>query len=84
MSAVVIAGAVWVLLASPVAMLPLRMQYIPGVILLLAAPPLIVWFGLSHGVLAALAALAGFVSMFRNPLRYLWKRARGERPEIPT
>lgn len=76
MSVVVVAGAVWVLLSSLVAMLPLRMQYIPGVILLLAAPPLIVWFGLSHGVLAALAASAGFVSMFRNPLRYYWRKWR--------
>jgi len=25
-----------------------------------------------------------FVSMFRNPLRYLMRRLRGERPEIPT
>ena len=31
----------------------------------------------------ALAATAAFVSMFRNPLRYLWKKARGQHVELP-
>lgn len=67
----------WVFGAVTVAMLPLRLQYVPGIALLLAAPLLIVAIGLQHSWLWALAACAAFVSMFRNPLRYLWRRLRG-------
>lgn len=59
-------------------MLPMRRQYVPGVILLGAAPVLIVWLGLDHGWLVAGLATAGFVSMFRNPLRYFWRKWRGK------
>ncbi len=77
------ASVLWVLASAAVAMLPMRHQYIPGVALLIAAPVLIVLIGIELGwVLAVLATLA-FVSMFRNPLRYLWARLRGEHPEIP-
>ncbi|SHJ63212.1 Protein of unknown function [Shimia gijangensis] len=73
----------WVVAATVVAMLPMRRQYVPGVALLLAAPVLIgaIWW--DYGMWVGLAALFAFVSMFRNPLRYLWKRARGEKPELP-
>ena len=67
----------WVLAATAVAMLPMRKQYVPGVILLLAAPVLIVFLALQHGWIAGLAALMALVSMFRNPLRYFWRRWRG-------
>ena len=74
MSAALIAGALWVLVSALVAMLPMRRQYAPGLGLLLLAPGLILWIGWVHGWLwTALAAFA-FVSMFRNPLRYLWKK----------
>ena len=73
----------WVLAATGVAMLPMRHQYVPGLILLLAAPVLIVWIGIDVAWWAAVLALFAFVSMFRNPLRYLWARAKGERPELP-
>ena len=73
----------WVFASATVAMLPMRLQYIPGVILLLAAPVLIFFIGQQVGWIAALAGLAAFVSMFRNPLRYLWARLRGEKPELP-
>lgn len=52
--------------------------------MLIAAPVLIVWLGIEHGWVAALVALAAFLSMFRNPLRYLAKKAIGRpvvRPE---
>ena len=49
----------WVFASAIVAMLPMRHQYVPGVILL------------------------AFISMFRNPLRYFWARARGQRPTLP-
>lgn len=73
----------WVLAATAVAMLPMRRQYIPGVALLIAAPLLILWIGISVAWWAGVLALAAFVSMFRNPLRYFWAKARGQNPELP-
>lgn len=84
MSNALFAGCLWVLAAAIVALLPMRRQYVPGITLLLLAPVLLVWIALAHGVfLTAIGAFA-FVSMFRNPLIYLFRRVRGERPEIPT
>ncbi|MEM7471371.1 MAG: DUF2484 family protein [Pseudomonadota bacterium] len=76
-------AALWAIAATIVALLPMRLQYVPGVTLLIAAPLLIAFIGYEHGVWIALLGLAGFISMFRNPLRYFYRRARGERPEIP-
>ena len=73
----------WVLAATAVAMLPMRQQYIPGVALLIAAPLLILWIGVSVAWGAGVLALAAFVAMFRNPLRYFWAKARGQNPELP-
>jgi hypothetical protein len=73
----------WVFASAACAMLPIRNQYIPAVILLIAAPVLIVWIGYDVHPLAAIAAVAAFVSMFRNPLRYLYARLKGEQPELP-
>ena len=77
------ACCLWVVASAAVAMLPMRHQYIPGVTLLVAAPFLILWVGVSYSWIAAALAVFAFVSMFRNPLRYFLARARGERPEIP-
>lgn len=55
-----------------------------GGTLLFLAPVLIVVIWWEHGVWFGVAALLGFLSMMRNPLRYLWKRAKGEKPEIPS
>lgn len=82
-TAPVIACAFWALAATVVAFLPMRRQYAPGVTLLALAPVLIVWLGIAHGWLVGLLALGGFVSMFRNPLRYFWRKWRGEAPELP-
>lgn len=73
----------WVLASAAVAMLPMRHQYVPGAALLILAPVLIVWLGTVVGWWAAALAVLAFVSMFRNPLRYLWARARGMKPELP-
>ncbi|WP_299557853.1 DUF2484 family protein [uncultured Sulfitobacter sp.] len=73
----------WVFASVAVAMLPIRRQYVPGVALLVAAPILIGVLGYQYGWIYALLALAAFISMFRNPLRYIAARLRGERPEIP-
>ena len=73
----------WVFLSATVATLPYRMQYIPGAALLCAAPVLIVLIGIQVGWLFALPALAAFVSMFRNPLRFLLAKLRGQEFEVP-
>lgn len=69
--------------STVVAMLPMRHQYVPGVLLLIAAPVLILWIGLSVAWWASVLSLAAFVSMFRNPLRYLLAKARGHNPQLP-
>lgn len=76
-------GALWVIAATVVATLPMRWQYPPGIVLLVAAPVLIVWIGAAHGWIPSMIGLFAFVSMFRRPLGYFLRRARGERPEIP-
>lgn len=73
----------WVFASAGVAMLPMRRQYIPGIALLLAAPVLVIMAGIQFGWVYAVLALAAFISMFRNPLRYIAARLRGEHPEIP-
>ncbi len=83
MSLPLIIGCLWVLAATIVALLPMKHQYKPGLTLLIAAPFLIIWIGYVHGWIFGVLGLLAFVSMFRNPLIYLYKRARGERPEIP-
>ncbi len=80
MSLSIILAALWVLAATGVAMLPMRRQYAPGMVLLAGAAVLIVWLGLEFGAVAALGALAAFVSMFRRPLLYFWRRFRGIEP----
>lgn len=84
MSLSLITAAVWALLATLVAFLPMRAQFPPGIALLFAAPVLIGWIAWDHGVLLAGVGVLGFISMFRNPLIYLVKRLRGKRPEVPV
>jgi hypothetical protein len=84
MSPALLAGALWAIAAAVTALLPMRLQYPPGITLLVLAPVLILWIGWVHGWVLGALGLAAFVSMFRNPLRYLWKKARGlpvSRPE---
>ncbi|MCI5112359.1 MAG: DUF2484 family protein [Marivita sp.] len=73
----------WVFASVSVAMLPMRYQYAPGLVLLIAAPVLIGLIGQSVGIWAACAAMLAFVSMFRNPLRYFWNRLTGQLVEHP-
>lgn len=73
----------WVFASACVAMLPMRRQYVPGIILLLAAPVLIVMICIQVNWIAALLALAAFVSMFRNPLKFLIAKLKGQNPEVP-
>ncbi len=84
MSPAVVLGCVWVIAAAVVAMLPMRRQYAPGIALILAAPVLIVWIGLTHGWLWTAVGLFALISMFRNPFRYFLKRALGYPVELPA
>lgn len=83
MSAALIIAALWVVASTIVAFLPMRRQYLPGGILMLSAPLVIAAIAWQHGWIAGLAALAAFVSMFRKPLRYFWRKWRGLETEVP-
>lgn len=84
MSLSLVLGCLWVMAAAIVALLPMRRQYVPGVALLIAAPVLLGWIAYEHGAWIFAFGLFAFLSMFRNPLVYFWRRARGERPEVPS
>ena len=71
-------GALWIVAAALTAMLPMRAQMVPGLGLLIAAPVLLIWIGLTHGWLWLAFGLFAFVSMFRNPLIYFARRALGQ------
>jgi hypothetical protein len=73
----------WVFASALVAMMPMRWQYVPGVTLLLVAPVLIFEIAQSVGIWASVAGTLAFVSMYRNPLRYFWKRLTGRIVEVP-
>ncbi len=83
MSLPLIIGAFWVLAATATAMLPMRRQMVPGVTLLVLAPVLLVWIGAVHGWLWGGLGLLAFLSMFRNPLIYFWKRTTGRPVTLP-
>lgn len=78
-----IIACLWVIASAIVAFLPMKRQYYPGITLLVAAPVLIIWLGYDFGWWVALIGVFGFVSMFRNPLIYIYRRLRGEHPEVP-
>lgn len=70
-------ACIWAIFASITAMLPMRLQMVPGMALLIAAPVLLAWIGWQHGVWWVLIGLAAFLSMFRRPLIYFTRRALG-------
>ncbi len=76
-------AAFWVIIATFLAFLPMRLQYVPGLALLVLAVPLLVFIAIQHGVWIVLLVLAGFASMFRRPLAYLIRHllARKKREE---
>jgi hypothetical protein len=74
---------IWVFASAACAMLPMRHQYVPGVILLILAPLLIIWIGVQVSPLISIAAVVAFISMFRNPLRFIWAKLRGQNPKMP-
>ena len=84
MSLPLVLGCMWIVAAAVTAMLPIRGQMVPGFALLIAAPVLVVWIGLTHGWFWLVLGLAAFASMFRNPLIYMARRAMGQQPELPA
>ena len=84
MSLPLILAALWVIAGAVTALLPMRAQMIPGMTLILTAPVLVVWIGLSHGWLWVAVGLFAFLSMFRRPLNYFTRKALGlPLPELP-
>jgi len=77
MTASLTLAALWVILAAIVALLPMRRQFVPGIVLLIAAPFLLVYLGYQHNVWIVLAASVAIISMFRRPLFYMGKRLIG-------
>lgn len=77
MSAALIAASLWVLAATVTALLPMRFQYAPGLILLAGALPLLGWIGYDHGPWAVILALLAVISLFRRPLIYFARKAMG-------
>lgn len=76
-------AAIWAVLSAFVAMMPMRRQFGPGIFLLLSAPVLIGFIGYQHGYWIAALGLAAFLSMFRNPLIYLTRKAMGKPAPLP-
>jgi hypothetical protein len=76
-------GALWVIASAVVAMLPMRLQMVPGLALLVAAPILLIWIGQVHGWIWLALGLFAFLSMFRNPLRYVLRLALGRPAPMP-
>lgn len=66
------------------AMLPIRYQCVPAVILLIAAPILILLIGIQVRASIAIAAIVASISMFRNPLRYLLAKNTQPKSAAPT
>jgi len=83
MSLSLIAACLWALASCITAMLPMRLQYAPGLTLLILALPLLGWIGHDHGIWPVVLGVAALVSLFRRPLGYLARRALGRAAERP-
>jgi hypothetical protein len=83
MSTPLILGCLWVVVSAVVAMLPMRHQMAPGLMLLIAAPVLLAWIASVHGWVWLVVGLFAFVSMFRNPLRHFLRLALGRPTPSP-
>jgi hypothetical protein len=77
-----ILACIWVLASAVVALLPMRMQYVPGVLLLILSVPLAIFVGIEVGWIWVGLVLFALLSMYRNPfialVRYLRRRLAGE------
>ena len=78
MSPSLITACLWAIAGTMTAMLPMRLQYVPGLTLLIAAPALLIWIGFDQGPWIALAGTFAVLSMFRRPLMYFARKLRPE------
>jgi hypothetical protein len=69
-------ACLWVLAAALVALLPMRLQYVPGSILLALAVPLAVFVGVELGWVWVAAVTFAVLSMYRRPLVALARHLR--------
>ncbi len=83
MSASLTIAAIWAILATIVALLPMRFQFIPGFALLVAAPFIVGFIGYQHGFWIAGLGLLAFLSMFRRPLYFMGRKALGYPVDFP-
>ena len=88
MSLPVLLACLWALAAAGTALLPIRRQLWPVMVLMPSAIALAVWIGLAHGWVWLLPIALALLSVMRNPLRFMlrWLAAvlRGRAPpELP-
>ncbi|MEP3295012.1 MAG: DUF2484 family protein [Pseudoruegeria sp.] len=74
MSISLFVACLWVCAVSVVAMLPMRFQFVPGLVLLLVSPVLLTYLAMEHGPWLCLAGLIAVLSMYRRPLSYYLRR----------
>ncbi len=70
-------ASLWVLAATLIALLPMRMQFIPGLTVLILALPMLAFVAVQHGIWLCLLGVLAVLSMFRRPLIYYVGRLRG-------
>lgn len=75
-----ILASLWVVAAAIVACLPVRRQWRPGLCLVAVAPVLLFWLAVVHGPWMAAIGVAAFGSIFRRPLKGLYRRVRVPEP----
>lgn len=83
MNAPLVLGCIWVVAAAITAMLPYQRQFIPGLTLLVLAPVLLIWIGMTQGWIWVAFGLFAFASMFRRPIIYFARKAMGLPVEDP-
>lgn len=75
-------ASLWVIAVAALSFLPMRYQYAPGLTLLILFLPLVAFVAYDVGWVWVLAVLFALGSMFRRPLRalfrHLTRRIRGE------
>ncbi len=74
MSLPLILACLWVVAASLTALLPMKVQIVPGLALLLSAPPLLYWIAVTHGPVPTLIGVFAVLSLFRRPLIHLARK----------
>ena len=77
-SASIVSCCVWALLACVTALLPLRVQCAPAIMLAIVVPFLLIFVGFEHGLGAVALGIAVSLSLFRVPLLSVARQMIGE------